>query len=286
MGFIPWLVTEQSPNHTTRKAPEGQVSVTLDQILASASARAEALRPHRAALARAAASAPAPPAFQAALRRPDVAVIAEIKRRSPSAGSINPTLDPVQLAGTYAAHGAAAISVLTDQPYFGGSLSDLVNVARAVSLPALRKDFILVEEQLLETRAAGAAAALLIVRALEQRRLSALIQFASTIGLGTLVETHDADEILRAVDAGANIIGVNSRDLDTFVVDVPRALALLQRIPRSVVAVAESGVAHRVQVTAAAGAGADAVLVGGALSGAPDPAQLLSTLAGVTRCGR
>jgi len=262
------------------------VSVTLDQILASARARAEALRPHRAALERAAASAPATPAFQAALRRPDVAVIAEIKRRSPSAGPINPTLDPVQLAGAYAAHGAAAISVLTDQPYFGGSLSDLVNVARAVSLPALRKDFILIEEQLLEARAAGAAAALLIVRALGQRRLSALIQFAATIGLGTLVETHGPDEILRAVDAGATVIGVNSRDLDTFVVDVPRALALLQQIPGSAVAVAESGMADRVQVAAAAESGADAVLVGGALSGALDPAQLLSTLAGVPRRGR
>ncbi len=215
-----------------------------------------------------------------------MAVIAEIKRRSPSAGVINPHLDPARLAAIYAGHGAAAISVLTDEPYFGGSLADLERVVGTVAIPVLRKDFILCEDQLLEARAAGAAAALLIVRALPQRQLAALIRFADGLGLAALVEAHDAGEIARAGDAGARVIGVNSRDLDSFTVDVPRALSLIALVPDSCVAVAESGVASRPGVAAAASAGADAVLVGSALSGAEDPGALLSELTGVERRGR
>lgn len=261
------------------------MSVTLDQILAAARTRAEALAPHRPALEQAAAAAVAPD-FEAALRRRTVAVIAEIKRRSPSAGVINPRLDPVRLAATYQEHGAAAVSVLTDEPYFGGSLTDLERVVDSVAIPVLRKDFIVSEEQLLEARAAGAAAALLIVRALPQRQLAALIRFADEVGLATLVEAHDAREIARAGDAGARVIGVNSRDLDTFSVDVPRALSLIALVPGTCVAVAESGVASQPDVAAAASAGADAVLVGSALSGADDPGVLLSVLSGVERRGR
>lgn len=261
------------------------MSVTLDQILAAARTRADALAPHRPALERAAAEVTAPD-FEAALRRRSVAVIAEIKRRSPSAGVINPQLDPVRLAATYQEHGAAAISVLTDEPYFGGSLGDLERVVHSVAIPVLRKDFILCEDQLLEARAAGAAAALLIVRALPQRQLAALVRFADGLGMASLVEAHDAEEIARAGDAGARVIGVNSRDLDTFTVDVPRALSLIALVPDRCVAVAESGVASRPDVAAAASAGADAVLVGSALSGAEDPRVLLSALTGVERRGR
>jgi indole-3-glycerol phosphate synthase len=286
MGLILWLVTEQTPNYCTRKAPEGQVPATLDLILSAARERAAALEPQRAALERAAADAPPARDFRAALQGQHVAVIAEIKRRSPSAGVINASLDPVTLARTYEARGASAISVLTDAPFFGGSLDDLRGVAHAVRCPVLRKDFIVSDEQLLEARGVGAAAALLIVRALEQPVLARLVSLASKVGLGVLVETHDAAEIARALDAGATLIGVNSRDLDTFTVDVPRALGLLRHIPGSCVAVAESGISTREDVARTAAAGADAVLVGGALSGAPEPGALLSTLAGVPRHAR
>jgi indole-3-glycerol phosphate synthase len=286
MGLILWLVTEQTPNYCTRKPPEGQVPATLDRILAAARERAAGLKSQRALLERRASRAAAAPDFEAALTNDHVAVIAEIKRRSPSAGVINPSLDAGLLARTYAAHGAAAVSVLTDAPFFGGSLDDLRDVVLAAERPVLRKDFIVSEEQLLEARAEGAAAALLIVRALEQDVLARLVGFARDIGLATLVETHDSSEIARALDAGAAIIGVNSRDLDTFVVDVPRALSLLAQVPRSCVAVAESGVASPGDVVRAAASGADAVLVGSALSGADDPGALLASLAMVTRHAR
>ncbi|HET7110720.1 MAG TPA: hypothetical protein VFI41_07590, partial [Gemmatimonadales bacterium] len=178
MGLTLWLVTEQTPNYCTRKPPEGQVPVTLDRILGAARERAARLKPQRIALERVVADAARPPDFEAALKGRQVAVIAEIKRRSPSAGVINPSLDATGLARVYAAHGASAISVLTDAPFFGGSLDDLHDVALAVDRPVLRKDFIVSEEQLLEARAEGAAAALLIVRALEQATLARLINFA------------------------------------------------------------------------------------------------------------
>ncbi len=195
-------------------------------------------------------------------------------------------LSRLKLAATYEDGGAAAVSVLTDAPFFGGSLADLRDVAGRVSIPVLRKDFILGEEQLLEARAAGASAALLIVRALDQDRLRRLIAFAQDIGLVTLVETHTAVEILRALDAGADVIGVNSRDLDTFEVDVPRALELISSLPSDCVAVAESGMAERLDVVKAAAAGADAALVGGALAGASSVADRLQDLTGVPRHGR
>jgi indole-3-glycerol phosphate synthase len=262
------------------------VPATLDQILGAARERAATLKRQRAALERAAAAAPAPPDPGAGLLGRHVAVIAEIKRRSPSAGVINASLDAVSLARTYQAQGASAISVLTDAPFFGGSLADLQQVAGAVTCPVLRKDFIVSEEQLLEARAAGAAAALLIVRALEQPALARLIRFAGELGLAVLVETHDSAEITRALDAGATVIGVNSRDLDTFAVDVPRALDLLAQVPGSCIAVAESGIGSRDGVVRAAAAGADAVLVGSALSGAADAAALLTTLTTVPRHAR
>lgn len=226
------------------------------------------------------------PGFASALRGPQVAVIAEIKRRSPSAGAINPALDPVALARQYAAGHAAAISVLTEPEWFGGSLTDLERVVEAVGVPVLRKDFLVAEEQLLEARAAGASAVLLIVRAMVPARLAELTAFAAELGMDALVEAHGADEVARAADAGARVIGVNSRDLDTLAVELPSALAHIASVPSGCVAVAESGISSAEGVTAAAAAGADAVLVGAALAGTAAPGRLLATLVGVERRGR
>jgi indole-3-glycerol phosphate synthase len=192
----------------------------------------------------------------------------------------------VKRAVGYARAGASAISVLTDGPFFGGSLDDLRAVASAVEVPVLRKDFILAEEQLLEARAAGASAALLIVRALGEERLGQLVRVAREVGLETLVEVHTAEELEAAVDAGAEVIGVNSRDLDSFRIDVEAAWRLVGRVPADRVAVAESGMARVADAERAAAAGADAVLVGTALSASADPFALAAGLAGIGRRGR
>ncbi|MCU0621065.1 MAG: indole-3-glycerol phosphate synthase TrpC [Gemmatimonadales bacterium] len=262
------------------------MAVSLAMILDTTRRGLPALAARRRELERAAERRAAAPDFAAALRRPSLALIAEVKRRSPSAGSLLESLDPASRATLYADAGAAAISVLTDGPFFGGSLDDLEAVSAAVRVPALRKDFILAEEQLLEARAAGASAALLIVRALAARRLAELRQFAEAIGLAALLEVHSARELQVACEAGARIIGVNSRDLDTFRIDTDAAWALLEEVPADLVAVAESGMAEAADVRRAAEAGADAVLVGTALSRADDPRALVGTLSGVARRGR
>ncbi len=181
--------------------------VSLGQILASTERTLPGLRARRKELERLAASTPAGASFPAALERPTVALIAEVKRRSPSAGSIREDLDPASRAAGYALGGAAAISVLTDGPFFGGSLADLRSVVARVEVPALRKDFILSEEQILEARAAGASAVLLIVRALTPSRLAALRQFAADLELAALVEAHTAAEVAHGTGRG----GRNSR---------------------------------------------------------------------------
>ncbi len=258
----------------------------LDTIIATTRATLPALRARQAELEHAAAFAPAVPSFVQSLRRPSVALIAEVKRRSPSAGAINADLDPAALAQAYAAGGAAAISVLTDGPFFGGTLADLEAVTRAVVVPALRKDFILDRCQLLEARASGASAVLLIVRVLEDATLRALHRAAEDLGLGVLVETHTADEITRAIDAGAEVIGVNARDLDDFSINREAAWQLLRRVPPSLIAVAESGMSSPADVTVAATAGADAVLIGGALAAHGTPEQAARDVAGIMRRGR
>ncbi len=258
----------------------------LAAILAATRATLPALRARRGELEQAALARPMAPSFLSALSRPIVALIAEVKRRSPSAGTINSGLDPAGLAGAYARGGAAAISVLTDGPFFGGSLADLASVAGAVQLPTLRKDFILDEVQLLEARAAGAAAVLLIVRLLSDEALQRLHRSADALHLDALVETHSAEEIDRAATAGARIIGVNARDLDDFTIDRETAWRLLASIPPGVVAVAESGMATAADVEAAAAAGADAVLIGSALAAHRSPETAVASLAGVPRRGR
>jgi indole-3-glycerol phosphate synthase len=260
--------------------------VTLDQILSSTRDGLPSLHARRAAVEREAATAPRAPSLAGALKRSSVAVIAEVKRRSPSAGSIREDLDPADRAARYARQGAAAISVLTDAPYFGGSIADLRAAAARTGVPVLRKDFILDELQVVEARAAGAAAVLLIVRALPPARLSALLAATAAAELDALVEVHTREEVSRALDAGARIVGINSRDLDTFRIDTRAAWAMVASIPAEVVAVAESGMATEADVEAAARAGADAVLIGTALSAAADPDALLSRLTGIARHAR
>ena len=261
------------------------MQVTLDQILRSTEQGLEVIRKRRHALEREAAVATAPPSFAEALRGEKVAVVAEVKRRSPSAGAIRQDLDPGERASLYAKHGAAAISVLTDGPYFGGSMDDLRSVVVGSSIPILRKDFILDEVQILEARAAGAAAVLLIVRALGPR-LESLLRFTSALGLAALVEVHTEEELGLGLDAGAGVIGVNSRDLDTFRIDTNAAWRILSRVPSQCLAVAESGMSRKADVERAAEAGADAVLIGTALSAATSPPDLLQELTGVSRRAR
>jgi indole-3-glycerol phosphate synthase len=213
-----------------------------------------------------------------ALRGEGVAVIAEVKRSSPSKGALAAITDPAALAGDYELGGASVISVLTEQRRFGGSLQDLKDVRARVDIPVLRKDFIVSSYQLWEARAYGADLALLIVAALEQDALISLIERAESIGLTPLVEVHDEQEIERAVDAGAKIIGVNARDLRTLKVDRDTFTRLAPRVPDSIVRVAESGVRGPHDLIAYANAGADAVLVGESLVTGRDPRSCVADL--------
>jgi indole-3-glycerol phosphate synthase len=205
---------------------------------------------------------PAPPAR--------VRLIAEIKRASPSKGVLRGDLDPVAQARTYARAGAAALSVLTDQRWFRGSLEDLVAVREATDLPVLRKEFIVDEYQLWESRAAGADAVLLIVGAHEPSALADLFHAAKGAGLGTLIEAHTVDELDRACALHAPVIGINNRDLQTLAIDIETSLRLLPRVPPGPVAVSESGIDSAAVVERLARAGAHAVLVGEALVRARD----------------
>jgi len=259
---------------------------TLEEILVVARRRVEGLRPRTAELERRAAAAPPPAPFGRGLIGPSVGIIAEAKRRSPSAGVIRERLDPVSYARACEAGGAVAISVLTDELHFGGSLDDLARVARAIHVPTLRKDFILDELQLLEARAAGASAVLLIARAMTPLRLRALSTAARGLGLATLIEVHLEDELEHALAATPVALGVNSRDLTTFATDLAVAERLLPRVPAAVIAVGESGIASRRDVERLAAAGADLVLVGTSIAKSPDPNAAVRALGGVTRMAR
>jgi indole-3-glycerol phosphate synthase len=221
---------------------------------------------------------PATRDFAAALRKPGLPAIAEIKRKSPSKGPLRENLDPPVVARSYEANGAAAISVLTDREFFGGSLEDLVSVRQAVSLPVLRKDFVIDAYQLHETRCAGADAALLIVRILSASQLTEFLALARELGLAALVETHDQGEVEQAVNAGAEIIGVNSRNLETLEVSLETALQLRQHIPPDRVTVAESGIHTREDAARLKQAGYDAILVGESLMRSADPGARLREL--------
>jgi indole-3-glycerol phosphate synthase len=209
------------------------------------------------------------------------AVIAEVKRSSPSAGRIAEA-DPADQARAYEEAGAAAVSVLTEPRHFDGSLADLRAVHLATSVPVLRKDFLVHPSQVMEARAGGADAVLLIAAALSDLELTAMLATAGDLGLGTLVETHSEEDLERVLATNAKVVGVNARDLETLEVDVDRAFTLLRRVPADRIAVAESGLATRAQVERAIEAGARAVLVGEALMRAEDPAAKLRELRGET----
>lgn len=279
----------------SRITPEAQVSSShwtppggvLGRIVAESRERVRALTgARRSELERAAAAAPPPASFAAALRAgPTIAVIAEVKRRSPSQGEINAALSAGAQAAAYAAGGAAAISVLTEPTHFGGSMDDLAEVWKAVAIPLLRKDFVIDRTQLWEARLAGAAAVLLIARALEPERLETLVAEARALGLEPLVEVRTEVELARALATRAEVVGVNQRDLETLAVDPAVAARLLPLVPGDRVAVSESGVRSPADVERAAVSGADAVLVGSALSASADPAAAVRALCAVPRGG-
>jgi indole-3-glycerol phosphate synthase len=218
------------------------------------------------------------PRFRRALMRPPIGVIAEFKRRSPSAGALRAHADPVTIARAYEHGGASALSVLTEGPNFDGSLEDLRASAAACELPVLRKDFIVDPYQLYEARAAGADAVLLIVAALAQRELAALHDHARELGLDVLAEVHDARELATALEIGADLIGINNRDLRDFSVDLGRTARLVAEIPAGVTVVSESGIGSAAQLQALAAEGVHAVLVGESLMRAPDPQAALQAL--------
>lgn len=206
------------------------------------------------------------------------ALIAEVKRASPSAGAIAEDASASVLARGYEAGGAAAVSVLTEPRHFHGSIADLQAARSSVSIPILRKDFVVHPSQVIESRAAGADAVLLIVAALTDPELLALLEAAADLGLAAVVETHSEDDLRRALETDARIIGVNARDLESLDVDVEGALARLGGVPRDRIGVLESGVSTRAHVDAALAAGASAILVGEALMRADDPARAVRKL--------
>ena len=256
----------------------------LDPILAVTRTRVAALQARAADLERRAAKAQQPPPFP--VPSDTVGIVAEIKRRSPSQGDIRPDLEAREHAEQYVRGGAVAISVLTDEVHFGGSLDDLATVAKAVRIPTLRKDFIIDELQLLEAVAAGASAILLIARILDSGQLAALSRAARGLGLATLVEVHAEPELDGALGVAPTAIGVNARDLDTFQIDAAGAERLLSRVPRSVLTVAESGLERRGDIERVAAAGADFALVGTSVARQNDPEQAVRALTGVMRRAR
>ena len=254
----------------------------LAELLAAAGARVHALRDSGGWLKLRAAAAPRPLGFAKSLGGDHIAVIAELKRASPSKGPINPLVDVADQCSEYESGGAAAISVVTEPSRFSGSLADLVSARGACSLPLLRKDFIIDELQLLEARAAGASAVLLIARALEPHRLRELYAAALESKLCALVEIRSEAELERALSLGARLIGVNNRDLETLQMD-DAAARLIPLIPKGCIAIAESGYRSVEEISRAAAAGADAVLIGSELSAAANPSEAVRALTRVPR---
>ena len=271
--------------HTPRWTPP---TGTLAALCASARERVERLRPRADELERAAPVSGAVSEFAGALRRGQVAVIAEIKRASPSKGAIAPGLDAAAQAKAYARGGAAVLSVLTEPTRFGGAIEDLdrAREATAGAVPLLRKDFVVDRLQIVEARAHLASAVLLIARALEPAALRELAREAAALGLHVLAEVRDEWELETALESGAAAIGVNNRNLETLAIDLATGERLVPLIPTERVAVFESGISTPEDVRRAAQAGADAVLVGSSVSAASDPAAAVAALAGEPRRGR
>ncbi len=225
------------------------------------------------------ATAASPRDFFAAVAAPgSIRLIAEFKRCSPSAGEIRPRAEPAEIARAYAAAGAAALSVLTDGAGFGGCLSDLVTARGAVSLPVLRKEFIVDPYQVVEARVSGADAVLLIAECLDDCLLRSLYRQVLDLGMTPLVELHDAEQLPRVLDLGATLIGINNRDLRTMTTDIGHVLRLRDRVPPECVLVAESGIRRRADVERLEAAGIEAMLVGESLLASPDPAAAAAAL--------
>jgi indole-3-glycerol phosphate synthase len=279
------------PNsYVSRRSTEAQAlsawappSGTLGELTDEARARAATLTPRTAELTRAIEALDRPPGFAAALRKERVAIIAEVKRSSPSKGEINTGLDLEKQVRAYGKGGAAAISILTEPRRFGGSNQDLTRARAAVPTPLLKKDFHVEVVQILEARSLGASAALVIARAVPPARLKELIKAGYDFGIEILVEVRDTGELDLALSLDALLIGVNNRNLETLEIDPETSLRLLPLIPREIVAVAESGVKSLEDVTRLAAAGADAVLVGSELSASADPEAAVRALTGVAR---
>ncbi len=268
---------------TRWKPPEG----VLGALVADARERAAELESRASLLRHDAVTAPSRPAFAAALAAGEhVAVIAELKRRSPSKGDINASLPLEERARAYVAAGAAALSVLTQPSHFGGHAADLAAVAAVVDRPLLRKDFIVSPLQIIEARALGASAVLLIARGLSPELLRSLAAVAGDEGLETLVEVRDETELERALEAHADVIGVNNRNLETLAIDSVVSERIIPLVPAGVPAIYESGISDRSGVEHAASCGADAVLVGSSLSSSADGTAAVRALAGVSRLGR
>jgi indole-3-glycerol phosphate synthase len=225
--------------------------------------------------------------FNEALARPGISVIAEFKRRSPSAGLLaGEQVDVASQVAAYERGGAAAVSVLTDEPHFGGSLADLRAARAACGLPIIRKDFVVDPYQLYEAAVNGADAVLLIVAALPDRELGTLYREARSIDLDCLVEVHDGEELERALEAGAEVIGINNRNLDDMSVDVATTYELMPNVPAGKTVVAESGISGRAELEELERVGVDAVLIGGALMAAPDPEAKVRDLTGTDESTR
>ncbi len=283
--------TEHLPNsNVSRRSTEAQASSawappggTLGELTDEARVRAATLGPRATELTHAIAAIGRPPGFAAVLRRAHVAIIAEVKRSSPSKGEINTGLDIEKQVRAYHNGGAAAISVLTEPRRFAGSNEDLTRARSAVPTPLLKKDFHVEVVQILEARSLGASAALVIARAVPPARLKELIRAGSDLGIEILVEIRDAAELDLALSLDARLIGVNNRNLETLEIDPETSLRLLPLIPRGTVAIAESGVKSLADVTRLAAAGADAVLIGSELSASADPEAAVRALTLVAR---
>jgi indole-3-glycerol phosphate synthase len=271
----------EAQGFSTWTPPKG----TLGELTDEARARAATLGPRAAELDRLARRAAAAPSLAAALKGDRIGVIAEVKRASPSKGAIKPGLDVAQQVKAYATGGAAAISILTEPTRFGGSNEDLVRTRNSVALPLLKKDFHVDVCQILEAKALGASAALLIARAVPPDRLRDLMGAAADVSLEILLEIRDERELELALSLNATLIGVNNRNLETLEIDPETSLRILPLVPRGVVAVAESGVKSARDVKLVAAAGADAVLVGSELSGSSDPEAAVRSLTEIPRTG-
>lgn len=259
----------------------------LGRLTAAADGRAQALESSVASLRERALARDLPPSFAAALRAgTTVSVIAELKRRSPSKGTLNAGLEAAGRASLYAECGARALSILTEPEEFGGSTQDLLDVSRRVSVPLLKKDFHVAESQVWEARANGASAILFIARALPPDRLPVLVRAARAAGLDALVEIRTDEELARAVDTEAAAIGVNARDLETLEIEPWVTERLIPKIPSDRVRIAESGMSNAADVERVASFGADAVLIGSALSSSADPRATLAALCAVPRLAR